>query len=244
MPRKELHFSIEDATPYSLSMARLVQYLKELAQLFANEDKVHFLRVDEGSAACTMEIEEEAVPSVSERVERAAKGHGPTQAISAYKSLRLLLEKDDKSAYMEWKDGDVIAHFPKKPGSGVETFGPFWQEGTLEGILWKIGGLDATVPVHLIYDGAHHICNTTREVAKELAHHLYGQPIRAHGRGKWYRNADGNWELRWFDIYRFEPLSDDNLLDVVARLRAIPNNDLVKSNDPLGVMHEIRHGEK
>ena len=244
MPRKELHFSIEGATPYSLPMARLVQYLRELAQLFANEDKVHFLKVDEGSADCTMEIEEEVAPLISERVERAAKGQGPTEATRAYKSLRSLLEKDEKSAYMEWKDGDVIAHFPKKPGSSTETFGPFWQEGTLDGILWKIGGLDATVPVHLIYDNAHHICNTTRDVAKDLAHHLYGQPVRVHGRGKWYRNADGNWELRWFDIYRFEPLSDDNLLDVVARLRGIPNNDLLESKDPLGEMHQIRHGEK
>jgi hypothetical protein len=243
MRRKELHFSIEETTPYTLPMARLADYLRELANLFANEEKVHFLRVDEGSADCTMEVEEEIEPLINERVTRAAKGQGPKQAVRAYKSLRSFLEKDEKSAYMEWKDGDVIVHFPKKPGIGAETFGPFWQEGSLDGILWKIGGLDATVPVHLYYEGAHHICNTTREVAKDLGHHLYGRPIRVHGRGKWYRNTEGKWELRWFDIYRFEPLSDDSLLDVVARLRAISGNDLMNSKDPLGAMHKIRHGE-
>jgi len=244
MPRKELHFSIEDATPYSLPMARLADYLRELAKLFANEEKIHFLRVDDGSAACTMEVEEEAEPVINDRVTQAAKGQGPAQAVRAYKTLRSYLEKDEKSAYMEWKDGDVIAHFPQKPGSDQETFGPFWQEGALDGILWKIGGLDETVPVHLIYEGSHHICNTTREVAKDLGHHLYGQPIRVHGRGKWYRNAEGKWELRWFDIYRFEPLSDESLLDVVTRLRAIPHNDLMTSKDPLGDMNKIRHGDE
>jgi hypothetical protein len=243
MPRKELHFSIEESSPYALSMARLTDYLRELAKLFANEEKIHFLRVDEGSADCLMEVEEEVEPLINARVARAAKGLGPAQAITAYKNLRSFLEHDEKSAYMEWKDGDVILHFPKKAGVGAETFGPFWQEGTLDGILVKIGGLDNTVPVHLIYEGTHRTCNTTREVAKGLGHHLYGHPIRVHGRGKWYRNADGKWELRWFDIYRFEELSEDGLLDAVARLRAIPDNDLVKSKNPLRDMHRIRYGK-
>lgn len=243
MTRKELHFSIEEATPYTLPMARLADYLRELGKLFANQERVHFLRVDEGSAACTMEVEEEVALIISERVTEAAKGKGPVQAVRAFQSLRSFLEKDGKSAYMEWKDGDVLVHLPKKAETGAETFGPFWQEGSLDGILWKIGGLDETVPVHLFYEGAHHICNTTREVARELGHHLYGKPIRVHGRGKWYRNAEGKWELRWFDIYRFDSLSDDSLLEAVAKLRTVPDNDLMTSKDPLGDMHKIRHGK-
>lgn len=242
MPRKQLHFSIEEASPHTIAMARLADYLRELAKLLGSEDKVHFLRVDEGSAAVTMEVEPEAEPVIDDRVRKAIKGEGPKEAVHAYRSLRVLLEKDEQSAYMEWKDGDVILHFPKKPGVGPETFGPFWQEGTLEGILVKIGGLDETVPVHLMYEGSHHICNTTREVAKELGHHLYGRPIRVEGRGKWYRNGDGKWELRWFDIYRFEELSDETLLEVVARLRSIPN-DLTKYRDPLKIMQKIRQGK-
>jgi hypothetical protein len=242
MPRKELHFSIEDATPHTLAMARLADYLKELAKLLGNEDRVHFLRVDEGSAACAMEIEEDEDNVISERVRQAAKGVGPKEAVKAYKSLRDYLEEDKRSAYMEWKDGDVILQFPKKSEDGQETFGPFWQEGSLDGILVKIGGLDETVPVHLIYEGVHHVCNTTRDVAKNLGHHLYGKPIRVHGRGKWYRNSEGRWELRWFDIFQFEELSDTTLLDVVARLRSIPANDLMSSKDPLGDMLRIRRG--
>lgn len=241
MPRKELHFSIEDASPHTVPMARLADYLRELAKLLGSEDEVHFLRVDNGSADLTMECEAEVEPAITDRVQRAVKGQGPKEAVSAYKTIRGLLERDDKSAFMEWKDGDVVIHFPKKVSAGAETFGPFWQEGTLDGILVKIGGLDETVPVHLIYEGSHHICNTTRNVAKTLGSHLYGHPIRVHGKGKWYRNAEGKWELRWFDIYHFEELNDDTLLDVVARLRAIPN-DLTKSKNPLSEIRRIRHG--
>jgi hypothetical protein len=242
MAKKEFHFSIEESSPQTLAMARLVDYLKQLSILLGSRDKVHFLRVDEGSAACTMEVEESEEEIINNRVLRASKGQGPKDAMRAYRNIRMLLEDDDKSAYMEWKDGDVVVHFPKKARAAAETFGPFWQDGSLDGILVKVGGLDETVPVHLIYERAHHTCNTTREVARQLGHHLYGKPIRVHGRGKWYRNADAKWELRWFDIYNFEELDDSTLLDVVRRLRAIPDNKLSESKDPIRDMQRIRHG--
>ena len=53
--------------------------------------------------------------------------------------------------------------------------------------------------------------------------------IRVHGKGKWYRNSEGKWELRWFDIRDFEELNDASLLDVIGRLRAVPHNDLMNS---------------
>ena len=74
MPKKELHFSIEGTTPHTFPMARLADYLRELATLFGNEDNVHFLRVDDGSANCAMEINAEIEPTVSERVRQAQNG--------------------------------------------------------------------------------------------------------------------------------------------------------------------------
>jgi hypothetical protein len=38
MPKKELHFSIEGTTPHTFPMARLADYLRELATLLGNED--------------------------------------------------------------------------------------------------------------------------------------------------------------------------------------------------------------
>lgn len=242
MAKKELHFSIEGATPHTLPMARLAEYLKELAKLLGSEEKVHFLRVDEGSADCAMEVEEEEQDVVSDRVRLAKNGQGPKEAVKAFNSIRFFLDEDDRAALMEWEKGEVILEFPKKSQAGKETFGPFWEDGSLDGMLVKIGGMDETVPVHLVYEGVHHSCNATRDMARRLAPYIFGKPIRVYGRGKWYRNADGRWELKWFDINQFEELSDASLLDVVGRLRSIPGNDLMKSKDPLGDILKIRHG--
>jgi hypothetical protein len=242
MPKKELHFSIEGATPHTLSMARLAEYLKELAKLLGSEDKVHFLRVDEGSADCAMEVEEEEQSVISDRVRQAKMGQGPKEAIKALKSIHFFLDEDDRSALMEWEEGEIILEFPKKSQEGQDTFGPFWEDGSLDGMLVKIGGMDETVPVHLVYEGVHHICNATREMARKLAPYIFGKPIRVHGRGKWYRNPEGKWEMHWFDILQFEELSDASLLDVVGKLRSVPDNDLMKSKNPLGDMLKIRHG--
>jgi len=242
MPKKELHFSIEGKTPHTFPMARLAEYLRELAKLLGNENDVHFLRVDDGSADCAMEIAEEIEPVISERVRHAQRGDGPKEAVKAFKAIRDYLEEDDTSAFMEWEKGEVLIEFPRKSQGTEETFGPFSEDGSLEGMLVRIGGLDETVPVHLLYEGVHHTCNATREMAKKLAPYIFGKTIRVFGRGKWYRNSEGKWEMRWFDIYNFEEMSDSSLLDVVGKLRAIPDNDLAKSKDPLGDMLKLRHG--
>ncbi len=242
MSKRELHFSIEGTTPHTFPMARLAQYLQELAILLGNQDNVHLLRVDDGSANCAMEIAPEVEPAISERVRQAQKGLGPKEAVKAFKQIRVFLDQDDTSAFMEWDEGEVLVEFPRRSKGTEETFGPFSQDGTLDGMLIRIGGMDETVPVHLLYEGVHHTCNTTRELGKKLAPYIFGRTIRVHGKGKWYRNSEGNWELRWFDIHDFEELNDASLLDVVGRLRAIPNNDLTNSKDPLGDMIKLRHG--
>jgi hypothetical protein len=242
MPKKELHFSLEGTTPHTFPMARLMDYLRELATLLGNEDNVHFLRVDDGSAKCAIEIDAEIEPIVSERVLEAQKGLGPKESVKALKAIRSYLDEDDLSAFMEWSKGEVLIEFPRKSLGTEETFGPFSEDGSLDGMLVKIGGMDDTVPVHLLYEGVHHICNTTRELAKKLAPYIFGKTIRVHGKGKWYRNSEGKWELRWFDIRDFEELNDASLLDVVGRLRAIPHNDLMNSEDPLGDIIKLRQG--
>ena len=145
---------------------------------------------------------------------------------------------------MEWDKGEVLIEFPRQSQGTEETYGPFWEDGSLDGMLIKIGGMDETVPVHLLYEGVHHACNTTRELARKLAPYIFGKTIRVYGRGKWYRNSEGKWELRWFDIRDFEELNDASLLDVVGSLRAIPHNDLMTAKDPLGDIIKLRHGSE
>ncbi len=242
MPTKELHFSIEGTTPHTLPMARLAEYLKELSRLLGSEKRVHFLRVDEGSANCAMEVDADEEGVITERVVLAKQGGGSKEAVHACRRLQSLLDEDDNSAVMEWQKGAVIIEFPGKSREKEESYGPFTVEGSLMGILVNLGGVDETVPVHLVYQGRRYNCNATRDMARRLRNYLLEKPIRVFGRGKWYRNAQGQWEMHWFDISDFEEVDDATLWDAVGQLRAIPDNDLAKSDDPLGDMLKLRHG--
>jgi hypothetical protein len=125
---------------------------------------------------------------------------------------------------------------------GKETFGPFWQEGSLDGLLTRIEGIDETIHVTLIFEGSRCKAETNRDIGVQLAPRFY-KIVRVFGRGRWYRNLDGHWELQKFIIRSFEDLEDISLPEIVARLRAIPDNDLKTLEDPIGEMLKIRRGE-
>lgn len=100
-------------------------------------------------------------------------------------------------------------------------YGQLTQTATLQGVVIVLGGEGDPVPVHL-QDGEHiHICRTKRDVAREMGHHLFGRPIRVEGKGRWFRDAMGDWQMKTFTIASFDVLDDSELSDVVAKLRSI-----------------------
>jgi hypothetical protein len=244
MAKKELRFHIEGTTPHEISMSRLAEYLREIADLLGNKQDVHFLRVETGSLPCIMEIEEQKEDAIISRVKKAIVNRGPKEAVNASSKLRLMLKRDDFSAEFKTDNGETFASYPLGKEKKEETFGPFWQEGSLDGIVVRLGGIDETLPVHLVFEGRQYICNATREMVKQLGSYIWGNPIRVHGKGKWYRNAQGMWELQFFDILGFEPLQETTLSEAVSDLRAISENRLASLADPLDEMQKLRHGEK
>jgi len=191
MAKKEIRFHIEGTTPHTISMARLAEYLAELATLFGNKKHVHFLRVETGSAPCVIEVDEEYEAKVFHRVKRAMLKRGPKDATKANSALRAMLKEDEFWADLKQDNGNVVASYPLITAKRQETFGPFWQDGSLDGMVVRLGGIDETLPVHLVYEGRQYICNAGREIVKQLGPRIWGNPVRVHGRGKWYRNEQG-----------------------------------------------------
>lgn len=62
----EYRFVIDVFHPHTMPMARLAEYLGDLAELYSFKQYVHFIGVDEGSANCLQLVEK----SVTARVER------------------------------------------------------------------------------------------------------------------------------------------------------------------------------
>src|SRR6266481_2953616 len=112
MAKKEIRFHIEGTTPHALPMARLAEYLSELAVLFGNKQHVHFLRIETGSAPCVIEVDQEYETKIFARVNRAMQKRGPRDAVKANSALRAMLKKDRLWAELKQDNGEVVASYP------------------------------------------------------------------------------------------------------------------------------------
>jgi hypothetical protein len=222
-------------------MERLAQYMVDLATLLGSQSKVHFSRLEGGSLVLVESIEEEAVPKVRERIDGVRKRSAPEDAIMAFDRLDNRLLEDTAVGLIE-TDLEKVIEFPGRNRPLLDTFAPFVEYGSLDGRLIRVGGRDETVPVYLEEGDIIHMCNSNREMARNLAPHLFGGPLRVWGNGRWYRDQFGNWVMDRFTITHFAPLDDSNLTDVVSKLRAVPGNGMKSLDDPISDLMRIRHG--
>jgi hypothetical protein len=214
-------FSIE-----SLPMARLAEYMADLARLLGEQERVHFARLEEGSAVLVSNIEMPAAPKVQERLGKIGDGTAPKDAMQAFAALDNLLAKDNAVATLTAADGAEIIAFPGRTRPKPMRYGPFREYGSLDGMVIRIGGRGDTIPV-LIKDteGAEFGCQTTVEQSVKLSAYYRRGTVRVHGNGKWLREEDGSWKLEEFDIDRFEVLDDSPLLAVITQLRAVDGGE-------------------
>jgi hypothetical protein len=195
MERQEYRFKIDAFTPDTLPMKRLAEYMEELATLFGSQERVHFVRIESGSATVVQVVEYEHIPKVRDRLKGVKDRSAPRDAIEAYSKIDKMLAQDNATGLIETHvetETAKIIEFPGKNRESVENFCPVSQRGSIDGVLVRIGGIDETVPVLLIEGETRHHCTCNREVAKRLAPHLFGSMLRVHGNGRWLRDDFGN----------------------------------------------------
>lgn len=240
MSGHEYRFVIGAGSPETLPMARLAQYMANLAQLFGEDEGVHFVRLEAGSTALVQTIGPEALPKVRARIHAIAQDRPPRGAAGAIVKLNDLLAEDGTTGSLRESGGAEVFHFPGRERSRSPTFGPFKQAGFLDGVLVRVGGTDDTVPVHLQDGDILHICNATRDMARRLALHLYDTALRVHGEGHWERDSESVWQMRRFDIASFETLDEAPLGAIVAQLREVPGNGWKNVVDPAAELRRLR----
>jgi hypothetical protein len=240
----EYRFKIDAYTPATIPMARLAEYMLDLATLLGEKEHVHFVRLEEGSTTVVQRIDKESFPKVSARIRtvNVADGEGPEDALRAFKAIDHRLAEDNAVGHLYAGDGAEIIRFPGCEKPKPLTFGAFNQAGSLDGVVIKIGGKDETVPVHLQEGAVAHRCNATREMARRLAPHLFTDTLRVHGMGRWERDADGVWNLKRFHIAEFEVLEAAPLSAVVELLRQVPGSGWKEIDDPYAELQRLRQG--
>ncbi len=242
----EYQFRIADGyTPTTLPMERLADYMAALARLLGEGAHVHFSAVEPGSVKLKARVDEPAQPKVRERVRAVRDGGGPRDARKAYDALDDMLRKDNASGALAGDDGAIVIQFPGRTRPEPLVFGPFRQDCTLDGQIFRIGGKDDTKHVH-IRDGAVEFTDlvASEAVALRLRYHLFGPTLRFHGEGTWFRHADGAWELKNFRINDFEELEDRPLSEVVASLRKVKGSTWREVPDPVRELLKDRQGNE
>ena len=239
-PPHTYHFVFDRWSPDDLPMKRLAEYLSDLAALFGEAEGVHFERIRDGSVDVVQRVDPDAAPSVQARLSLVATDDASDDLARAYENINVRLAADEAVGSLRGPDGAEIVRFPGRDTESPQTLGPFRQDGSFDGKLIRIGGRDRTVPVHLRDGQAIHVCNTTEDMARQLAPHLFGPTLRVVGNGRWLRESGGHWRLIRFDIHDFEVLDDAPLNEVVERLRAIEGSGWREIEDPRAELERLR----
>jgi hypothetical protein len=238
---REYRFKIDAYTPDTMPLGRLSEYLHDLSVLFGEDRNVHLIRVEGGSTVPVMLVDWEAEPKVRERLTAVKQREGAPEAMRAAAEIDQRLRGDNAQAVIVDPLGKKVLEFLGRERKPALQYGPFSQQGTLDGIPMRIGGELEMVPVHLERMGERHKCLAKRSVAKEIALHLFTAMIRVEGVGKWIRHPEGQWEMASFIINDFRPLRDISIRGAIEELRAIPA-DWKQLDDPLAELEQIRHG--
>ena len=248
MPRKtksarEYRFKIDAYSPHTIPLARLSQYLSDLARMMGETANVHLSRVDKGSTVPVICVDWEAEPKVKERLRAVKFNEGPLEAQRAYKEINKKLVEDNANGVLIDPNRAKVIKFPGRDGANQPEFGPIRQHDVFQGIPIRVGGEMSDVPIHLADGEETHIVSAPRRIAKQIGQHLFTSVVRVEGVGRWMRNRLGEWEMRDFYVQDFQVLKEGDIRSDISRLRAIPAK-WKEDQDPLGELVALRTGER
>jgi hypothetical protein len=219
MDQETYTFKIGAYSPDTIPMARLAEYMAAIAELYGEQRSVHFQALKKGSTVLVSRVEHEAAPKVRENVQSAqwADSRGP--AALAFKRVNKMLRDDNATGEVRRGRAKVL-QFPGRDVLLPARLGPFNQAVSKDGVLVRIGGKDSTA--HAMLEGRDHRIfsfEVSRDLAIQLAHHLFGDPIRLVGQGRAFRNEQGEWEFLSLKATGFVRLSNESLAGTVQRIR-------------------------
>lgn len=239
---REYKFKIDAYTPETIPMARLAEYLADLAVVLGNRERVHFSRVEPGSTVPIVRVEWEAEPKVKARIRAVKLKEAPEDALRAARNIDRRLADDNAVGELLDPSGAKVFKFPGRELLTKLAFGPISQPGVFQGVPIRVGGEGDPVPVHLEDGKNKYIVLARRTLAKEIARYLFSAVVRVEGTGRWTRAADGEWELHTFNANSMQLVEDADIRKNIGELRQIEAG-WKKLEDPLGELQKIRYGK-
>ncbi len=244
MPQ-EIEFKIDAWTPETIPQERLGAYLIEISKFYGEAADIHFRTLKHGSAVLVSTIAETASPKVERRLRLINGGAASKDAVDAYKQIDKMLADDNAVGEITLGGCDLVVNFPGRTRPKPVEYGPFKEDGFLEGELIRIGGRDKSVHLAL-QDGDVTYSNieTDRETARKLGALIYGPVVRLWGVGTWRRSSQGKWLLEKFIVARFEVLENYSLADALQDMRAVQGSEWNLEHDPISTLLAERADEE
>ncbi|QQN73174.1 hypothetical protein [Croceicoccus sp. YJ47] len=238
-------FRIDAFDPATLPMQRLAAYLSALARMFGHEEHTHFVGIEKGSAKLRAAVDPIDAPKVETRLHGVRIGTAPKDALAAKDQLEDLLANDNAIATLTVGGDDIVVlPFAGRTRKKPLNFPPFREDTSLDGTIVSIGGRDSSAHA-ILQDGEtiHAGITMRRELAKELALLLYGEPVRLYGNGRFERLPDGDWKMSDFKVDRFERLDGNKIADVIIKARKTLGSQL-RSADAVKQLLALRGNEE
>jgi hypothetical protein len=224
--RELLEFVIHAFSPDTVPMARLAEYMGDLAQLLGEREHVHFVELRPSSLNIVHAVDLEALPRVDERVVDARDGRN-AEARKAFDRIDDRLREDKADAELRRPAGGKLLHFPgaNRKRDVEQEFGPFKQQSQLYGVPVSVGGVQRLSNVNLQDGEKTHYCEASREMAVEIAPLIYRYRLRVYGTATFYRNTAGRWDRENFRITSYDVLDGSSLRDTLEQLRSITRSN-------------------
>lgn len=236
---------IKAYSPETIPMARLAKYMQAFATMLDHEHGVHFSHLKPGSTQLVTRVDREEVPKIDDQLDRVRRKEASQDALKACDEIDRLLAADNATGYVYvgLNQSAQIIEFPGITRPKPVKYGPFTQDGSIDGILVSVTGADQTIHVQLQngelkYTGI----ETDRDIARRLAQHFF-EPVRLHGLGRWQREECGDWVLKRFRVSSFDVLKSQNLIEAVQELRDVKGSSWADIDDPISALSDLRDGK-
>jgi len=167
-------------------------------------------------------------------------GQAP-DAFVAFNQINRRLYQDGAEAELTCDQMPILL-FPGWKTIHPPKLGPFTQATERDGVLIRVGGKDKSAHATIEdTDGNTWNFEISRELAKELAQHLFGAPLRLSGKGRYTRDEEGKWQCRDLKATEFTVLDDAGLDAILERIWKLPKDTWNQEMDPMQILYSLRH---
>lgn len=216
-------FIVPGYTPETMPLDRLLEYLSQLSIVLGNPGDLHLVAIERSSTRPVLAMRHDVAVKARHHAREVAEGGGSARRREAFYKIRHMVAEDGgQPATLREPKGAVILKFPSVDIGQDQVIHSVRQPTSIEGTLVRVGGIseNAQILIQELNGNVIAGCTASRSVTQQMAHLIY-HSIRVSGIGTWHRTEEGKWAITRLHVQTFDPLDDDELEDVVAKLRAV-----------------------